>query len=188
MAARRQCSDFPTASLDRCQSHIQPLKHICKVINILYSQQEESFIHTGLLRQFLVPFFPAHYNNSTPAAATWPKGAKLARDPLSQHLASKALGKGLSSCAWLPLDPSCGRAADSWGGCSVPRAPFHFNTCLICRNVRTCTARSLHKSCPRPSARAPFVTERTPFLTTTVPSLFFFSFFSPSSSPSHICI
>lgn len=78
--ARRQSSNFATARLDRCQSHTQAPKHICKVINILYSQQSEIFIHKALLRQFLVPFSPAHCNdNSMPAPATWPKGAKLAR-------------------------------------------------------------------------------------------------------------
>lgn len=112
------------------------------------------------------------------------------KDNLSQHLASKPLGKALSSCAWLPLDPSCGQAADSMGGCCILWAPFHFNTCLIRRNVHTCRARSLHKSSRRPRAFAPFVTERGLFLRTTMlPFFFFFSSpLSPSSSPSCICI
>lgn len=87
--ARRGSSDFTTATMDRCQRRAAAQTHsqgnwyfICTTISYLHSQ--------GTVKtEFQVLFSPARYkDNSTPGAATRPKGAKLARIlPLSiQHL------------------------------------------------------------------------------------------------------
>lgn len=141
-----------------------------------------------LLRQFLVPFFPAHYNDSSmPAAATWPKGAKLARilslsiwhlNPLAKPSAV-VLG-------WLQICHVV-RLLIAWEGAAS--SGHHFTlTPVWFRGMRAHAEQDPRTNPPGDPEHMLHLLLKGVVSSEPLCLLFFFPPLSPSSSPSHICV